>query len=52
MKVKSAQVQIPITTEQIRIFACALLYHDPWNNAFKAIIEKQDIYFCPLNFDH
>ena len=24
------------------IFACGFLHHDPWNNAFKAKIEKQE----------
>ena len=28
--------------QPIGIFACDFLHHDPWNNAFKAIMEKQE----------
>ena len=38
--IKTVHVQITITWELIGIFACSFLYHDPWNNAFKAITEK------------
>ena len=41
-KFKIAQVLIAITRELIGIFACSFLHHDPWNNTFKVVIEKQE----------
>ena len=40
--VKTTQIQIAISQGLIGIFACGFLHYDPGNNAFKAVIKKQE----------
>ena len=48
-KIKTAQVQIAIILELTGIFACDFLHRDPRNNAFKALLEKQE--YKSLSFE-
>ena len=48
-KVKTAQIQIAISWGLNGIFACGLLHYDPWNNAFKAAVKKQE--YKSLSFE-
>ena len=48
-KVKTAQIQIAIAQGLNGIFACGFLHYDPWNNAFKAAVKKQE--YKSLSFE-
>ena len=37
-----AQIQIAISQGLIGIFVCGFLHYDPWNNAFKSVMKKQE----------
>ena len=39
---KTAQIQIAIPQGLNEFFACGFLHYDPWNNAFKAAVKKQE----------
>ena len=49
-KVKFVQIQIAVSLGLIRIFACGFLHNDPWNNAFKVVMKKQE--YKSLSFEH
>ena len=49
-EVKTTQIQIAVSLGLIGIFACGFLHNDPWNNAFKVVMKKQE--YKSLSFEH
>ena len=46
---QNCSIQIAISQGLIGIFACSFLRYDPWNNAVKAVMKKQN--YKSLSFE-